>query len=422
MAIKDSYPSVRPSLDLNFASSRIIDPRITFTRASSATYFDEKGVMRTAPAGVPRIDFDPVTGECKGLLIEEQRTNLLTYSEQLDNAAWTKIRVTVATNATTAPDGTLTADKLVEDTTASTTHGIATSSFSAVSGTPYTFSVYLRASDTRRLQVVFISAAFGTNIRATFNVVAGTVVTNGGTATITPIGAGFYRCAFTATATATVTTNISLSLANADTADLAAAIYTGDGTSGIYIWGAQLEAGSFPTSYIKTEASQVTRAADNASMLGENFSSWYRQDEGTFVVGWRRNYTFTGAEGGGAPRVFTISDDALTILLNLSGNTSGGVSEVFGGSGTAANLFLTSTVVPANTPTTFACAYKENDCAMVKDGGGSAIDTSYLPATSFTRLYLGNRQSIDRPLNGHISRLAYYPRRLVNEQLQSLTV
>lgn len=86
MAIKDFYPAIRPALDLNFAGSRIVDPRITFSRSGTgnvASYFDEKGVMRFAPPNVPRIDFNPVTGECIGLLMEEQRTNLLLNSATL---------------------------------------------------------------------------------------------------------------------------------------------------------------------------------------------------------------------------------------------------------------------------------------------------------------------------------------------------
>ncbi len=99
MAIKDFYPAVRPTLDLNFAGSGIVDPRITFSRSGTgnvASYFDEKGVMSFAPSNVPRIDFDPVTGECLGLLMEEQRTNLL-----LNSAALSTQNVTVSSTTYT---------------------------------------------------------------------------------------------------------------------------------------------------------------------------------------------------------------------------------------------------------------------------------------------------------------------------------
>jgi hypothetical protein len=112
-----SYPTVRPSLNLDFANSQSVDPRITFTRASTATRVNANGLIEVVASNSPRIDFDPATQVCKGLLIEEQRTNLLTYSENFDNAAWGKQSVTVNANAAIAPDGTLTADKLIESTT-----------------------------------------------------------------------------------------------------------------------------------------------------------------------------------------------------------------------------------------------------------------------------------------------------------------
>ena len=104
-------PTIRPSLNLDFANTKYLDSRVTFSRTSTATYYDQYGTLQTAAMGEARFDYDPATGEAKGLLIEEQRTNLLTYSEQFDNAAWIKTRLSVDANNTTAPDGTLTADK-----------------------------------------------------------------------------------------------------------------------------------------------------------------------------------------------------------------------------------------------------------------------------------------------------------------------
>ena len=107
----------RPSLNLDFINSQIFDPRITFTRVSTATRVNANGLIEVVASGSPRIDFDPVTQVCKGLLIEEQRTNLLTYSENFAlTPAWQKARATISSSVIVAPDGTLTADKLVEDT------------------------------------------------------------------------------------------------------------------------------------------------------------------------------------------------------------------------------------------------------------------------------------------------------------------
>ncbi len=114
----DVLPTMRPTLLLDFANSLTVDPRITFTRASTATYFDAAGVLSSAANNVPRIDYDPETLICKGLLIEEARTNLLTYSEQFDNAAWIKSNANISVTSTnsTSPDGTASADTVTIST------------------------------------------------------------------------------------------------------------------------------------------------------------------------------------------------------------------------------------------------------------------------------------------------------------------
>ncbi|MCP4789420.1 MAG: hypothetical protein GY881_04195, partial [Gammaproteobacteria bacterium] len=107
MTIKHLFPAVWPDLNLDFANSKELDPRITFTRSSVGTYVDENGIIQTAVDDQPRFDHDPATGESLGLLIEESRTNLLTYSEQFDQ--WDKgNNTTITPNAATAPDGSMT--------------------------------------------------------------------------------------------------------------------------------------------------------------------------------------------------------------------------------------------------------------------------------------------------------------------------
>ena len=145
MTIKALYPTVRPTLNLDFAKTKALDPRITFTRASTATFVGSNGLIQTAASGAPRFDHNPATGESLGLLVEGARTNLLLRSEEFDNAYWGKTRSSVTANATTSPAGTLTADKLIEDTTASNSHQLVVSPVTA-SGI-YTCSVYAKAAE-----------------------------------------------------------------------------------------------------------------------------------------------------------------------------------------------------------------------------------------------------------------------------------
>jgi len=259
----------RPILSWDFAKVRSLDPRVTFTRASTATYWDCRGVLRTAPAGQPRIDHDPITGQCRGLLVEGQTQNLLMYSA--DFTQWNQDNATVSANATTAPDGTLTADRIVE-AAATGYHGV-WRHFSGTPNTIYTFSVYAKAAERSAVQL-WLSA--GTPARATFDLLAGTAVVNtsgnftGVTATIQPLPNGWFRLALTGTSPATV---VSV-LCDAFTVNSGVANGWGSPYWGIYLWGAQCEVGGYPTSYIPTAESQVTRAADTATVALAGVREW----------------------------------------------------------------------------------------------------------------------------------------------------
>jgi hypothetical protein len=269
--------TIRPSLLLDFANSKTLDPRITFTRGGvsgedtdtfnellqttgrGATYYGDNGLLKYAKPNGPRFDHNPITGESLGLLIEEQRTNLLTYSEDYGNVAWAKVRSSVTANATTAPDGTTTADKLVEDNTASNTHLVEQVAVTT-SGASYTLSVYAKAGErTKFLLSIYTNATTAISFDLT------AVTASNASGTITPCANGWYRCSLTFTSGATGNGWYDVILQNAS----AAYTYTGDGTSGIYIWGAQLEQGAFATSYIPS-ADSFTSRASTGTFIGSN--------------------------------------------------------------------------------------------------------------------------------------------------------
>lgn len=401
---------MRPSLLLDFAKTKMLDKRITFTRNSKAGYFDRNGVYRMAAAGEPRFDFDPITGACKGLLIEEQRTNLLTYSEQFDNAAWNKLNSTVISSTVAAPDGTPTADKLVE-TNANGVHQFAQPA-SIVSGTVYASTVYAKAAE--RTEIIIgvgtdVSAAF---VYGRFNLQTGVASSFLGSpsATMTPLGNGWYRCSMLWTANVTATaTAFGIQVLDGSGNNS----YTGDGVSGLFIWGAQLEAGAFPTSYIKTGAAQVTRAADVATMTGANFSSWYRQDEGSFVCA--GDSANVGTESSSAVAAFKDSNNYQRIQI---GGTYSDITAVSGG---VTQVDTTGIAFAQGSAVTTAMAYKSNDYAQSSNGGAVETDASATLPVGIDTLNIGATTSGSNVLNGHISRLAYYPKRLTNTELQALT-
>jgi hypothetical protein len=418
------YPEVRPTLDLNFARVKALDPRITFTRASGGTYVGADGLIKYAGVNEARFDHDPYTGESLGLLIEEARTNLFTRSEEFNDASWVKgnLSVTANTTATTAPDGTNSAEKLIESLDVGTTFHIINKSggFSATSGTSYTYSLFVKAAERTKCIIGFdIGSAFSNFQFGLYDLSAGTssIFLGSPTISITPYPNGWYRCSVTAAATGTATATYTLQLYATTNG------YIGDGTSGIYIWGAQLEVGSFPTSYIPTVASTRTRAADDASITGKNFSEWYRQDEGTVFV----NYKGKSQEGTSFERIYSINLNSTPVveeilLVNNIGYNPDRIGYlVYDNSVNIQNTTGTTGgyVVASSNPVKTAMCYKTANYAYVFNGG-TVITGNVAGVPSPNVLDIG-RVGAGSQLNGTISRLTYYPKRLPNAQLQALT-
>ena len=398
-----------PSLDLRFADNKsLVDATtgaslVTFTRASSGTFVGSDGVLQTAATDVPRFDHNPVTGESLGLLVEEQRTNLLLRSEEFETT-WTTTRASVSSDLIASPSGTTTADKLVEDTTATSTHFVQ-QSVSVTTGTAYAFSLFAKAGERNFVQLV-LNAQFATVISAIFDLSTGAVGITTGTPVTSAVllSDGWWRLSITATANATGSTLAQVRVSNFSTT----ATYTGDGTSGIYIWGAQLEAGSFPTSYIPTTTAAVTRNADVASITGSAFSGWYRQDEGTvFSEG-----TLLTTPALPGPVVVLRDPTAASrhqVLLNSAAIVANAVVQA-----------SFSAAYTAQTKSGFA--YALNNAAFVSNLTALQTDTTCLMpsgivAATIGKFDFGGGQSH----NGCIKRITYWPQRLANSTLQQIT-
>lgn len=214
----------------------------TFTsRASTATYVGSDGLIKTAAINVARITYNPSNLTAPPFLLNEgAATNSLTYSEQLDNAVWTKFEATVTANATTAPDGLVTADKLAETSTAGIGHTIYRA-FSAVAGKTYVFSVFLKAGDRTKAALGFNDPAFTGSCYVIFDLINGTY--SAATALIphaemTQLQNGWWLCSISKTAEFTTSANLIIRTIDSDNN----LIFDGIAGYGIYSWGAQLEA------------------------------------------------------------------------------------------------------------------------------------------------------------------------------------
>ena len=381
-----------PSLDLRFADNKsLVDAvtgasLVTFTRASSGTYTDSAGVLQTAATDVPRFDHNPTTGESLGLLVEEQRTNLLLRSEDF-STTWVRFNVNASSNAILAPDGTLTADKLTEND-ADNFHRIRQGITSGVTGV---FSVFLKAAERTRVNL----GTSDINLIAGFDLSAGSVVS--GTGSIEPFGDGWYRCSISATFT---TSGPFLLLRNSSSE-----FYTGDGTSGIYLWGAQLEAGSFPTSYIPTTTSTATRNASLADLISgaiaNNIRSFYVEFSSP-AVGTRGVVSLNDNTANERASVLTSGTDPRLVVHD------GGVEQANINGGTVA----------AGVRTRVAVRINADDFAISINGGAVVTDTSgTLPTVD--RLMFGRTQAGEY-LNGRIARFTGWSQLLPNATLQTL--
>jgi len=413
-----------PSFSRDFAGLKTLDhgvgPAITFTRASNATFFDASGALQTAANDTPRFDHDPATGNAsRGLLIEEARTNLYARSAEFDNAYWTKQALLAFGSGSTAnnhvaPDGTTTADTLIEDTT-TTTHLVETP-VAYVSGTTYTLSVFVKAAGRTWLGLQVIPSAYaGANRRAYFDLSNGTIGTTAAstTATIQALPNGWYRCSVTAAATVDGSGDSRIWMTTADNV----ASHTGDGASGLHLWGAQLEAGAFPTSYIPTTSAAATRAADSAVVTP--ISSFYNQAEGTLFAELQAQ-TLTQS-GGFARRVVTLDNNTTDDEVNISqSGTADQLSFIVRQSAAASAVIVGGSSITSITKA--IGAYATNDAQASYSGTLGTADTSVTVPTTLTHLKLGrSTSSTARLFQGHIRKIAYWPRRLSNTLLQQLT-
>jgi hypothetical protein len=400
-----------PTFQRDFAQFKTLDhatgPAITFTRASGATFFDVDGVLQTAANDAPRFDHDPANGESRGLLIEEQRTNLLLRSAEIDNTtSWGRTNSSVTANDIASPSGASTADKLVED--GSTGGHLVAQTLTLGDNTTYTGSVFVKAGERSWVGIALLDKANEIN-RVWFDASAGAQGETNGTVagfTFNSVGNGWWRIALTASSGSGATTPaIRISLGSADNTPS----YTGDGTSGLYIWGAQLEAGAFPTSYIPTTTATVTRSADSAVVTP--ISSFYNATESTLF------HEATVYASTATSAVFQIDDTSTLNRLFVSAflsSTSPVAAVAVGG----LQPFVQSANLAAGTHKVCA-AFKADDFAASTNGASAVTDTLGAMPAGLTHARIGSNAT---GLNTcHIRKVAYWPKRLSNTLLEQLT-
>ena len=349
------------------------------------------------PDNIPRIEYD-ASGNVLGLLIEESRTNLITQSEDISGLN----QATADDDVAVAPDGTQTADKLIESTSNSVHWTY--NSISVTDNQDYTFSIYAKKSERTRL-TIYPNDKAGVSFYAVYDIDAGTVVSTPAqmTTSIQDVGNGWYRCVGTWNVnTGSNAVFVRIGLVSSGTT----ISYQGDGTSGLFLWGQQLEAGAFPTSYIKTSGSTASRSADLATIDVDQFG--YNQSEGTLFV----EYAYY--KDSTAVRAITLHDGTSLQRTIIGGPTyhpflSGGVS-------------IDNADVVIEEFNKIAVGLKANDIASVANGSSTVYtDTSATLSVNPTTLNIGSQYNNVVFGKNYIKSIKYYPKRLSNAKLQELT-
>jgi hypothetical protein len=367
---------------------------------------------------VPRFDYNPTTLAPRGLLIEESRTNFALRSEEFDNGSWAQNGLnTITPNVAVAPDNTTTADKLVENTS-NVNHFAIQGYTKAASALAYTFSCWVKAAERNFIRLSITDDGGNSGVFVNFNLSTGAILTQGTfgsgwsaqSSRIEQYPNGWWRCVLRGTSQALTNLNTALRISN----DGSGGAYLGDGVSGVFVWGAQLEQAEFETSYIPTTSGSASRSADNALITGGGFSGFFNAAAGTILV-----------VGTSAP-LFVANQDALLVDDNTTNEAyfsrrvagpgplfqvnDGGVTQAAIGAGSWGNL----------TRGSMASAYAANDFATSFNGGAVQTDASgTLPTV--TQMQIGRQGVGANYWNGWIERIQYWNTRLTNAQLQQLT-
>jgi len=409
---------VLPVLDINFRDfktfSSAIGPTASFSRASSGTYFDETGVLRTASTNVGRINhvYNGTSWVCKGGLIEDQRTNVLPNSQQFDNAAWNKSgAVAITADQLNAPDETLTGD-LLKPTAGNSTHYLFRQSLSYSSGNN-TLSIFAKYQNHRWFVIQYYDGA--KSVEASFDLLNGLAgaVGSGASSAMSNAGNGWYRLSITSSAASGSGSGyFTIALNSSDSASIQA--WNATGSESVAIWGAQLEAGAL-SSYIATTSASATRSADVMQITGSNFSGFWNQSEGTFATECDANgFNASGVNYMGVASTGGLSQYAF--VGRFQGSLSSLNYQVYNGS---PDCSITLTPAGSN-PTKSAFGFKANDCAASANAGAVSTDTTVAMTTALTQLEIGNFLG-NNFLNGHIARLRYWNTRLDNATLRALS-
>jgi hypothetical protein len=388
----------------------------TVNRDTTKTVLGKDGFLKTVPVDEPAIEFN-ADGSYKGLLVEPAATNICKQSEDI-TTTWIPINATLTANATTAPDGTNTADKLNDDNGGGTNTVSILQGLTVSANTKYTASVFLKA-DQLSFARIELQDYDGTTDGHQYFGLSGTgslgTASSLQDSSITVYPNGWYRCTVTWTqGSADTFVELRIYVTNS----ISNNVVDRDGTSSIFVWGAQVEAGPIATSYIPTTTASVTRAKDDIT-LG-SASSLIGQTEGTIYVevDWRlatgtTQYLLVASDGTISNSIF-ISSDASPVELRMYAVANGPTLTQQGKASTAYTGIQK-----------IAFAYNSGDFELYRNGVSISSDQdpadSLAGLATLTDIDLGQRWDAIGQANMWIRAVALFPTRLSDAECQALT-
>ena len=421
-------PNLRPTLNLDFANGKKLEGRISYTGSTNGTYVNSLGVLlETESASWPRLHHDS-DGQCLGVLIEEQRTNIVRYSEQFEQAnsavGWTTLEAFVTPASTTGsigPRGATTGASQLKENNATDIHGISINSAELTTltlATAYTASVFARKGTRDQIALIFE----GEGTPTVFDLTFGNVTSEGTTyrSSIETLANGWYRCFSTVTKTNT-SGNLIIAMVSGG-----ATTYAGDGTSTLEIFGAQIEDNSFGTSYIKTTTGSATRNADNMEVSSTYLNTYFNRPQGTIFVDGTISYRPTDLVVQNTRGVFFSLEDSsvnnrIQVLAetksapvpfrsaNLVAITSGAIQSNIGQQGNLATT-ISGKISAYFSNNNFGFSFNANTAQTDITGNVAPI----------THLKIG-RGSGGNYLNGCVSKIQFYPQAASGSELENLT-
>lgn len=380
---------------------------VTFTRSTTGTYVDPAdGLVKTAAINIPRF-------EANGLLIEGASTNISIRSEEFNDAAWSKGGSSISPNSIVAPDGTLTADALVEGSS-SGSHNIF--KIPAGAADTYTKSVYVK-ENTRRYVAVWLFDT-GTVSGVLFDSRDGSFVEHLDSAnqvtsfSSVALSNGWFRLSITATLTALSQHGVDLS-DSASPAKTATKLptYLGDGVSSLYIWGAQAEALPFASSYIPTTTTAVTRTADSASISS---TGNFFETQGSIAV-----LADVIGDLGADQSIISVNDGSAVDRYLINRSSDKIRTQVIDTSVSQAD-YSDASDMTVNQQFSIAHTFKANDFETFKDGVSIGTDTAGTVPAGLTDIDLGQDNAGANQMYGHLKNLRIYANVLTADQVRQL--